>query len=525
MRRCRWHIFASCLRAEIIDEVRDMQNVILRMSNIQKYFPGVHALDDARLEVCEGEVMALIGENGAGKSTLMKILTGIYDKDGGEIELFGRKVEIGSPRDAQTLGISIVHQELNLMQDLTVAENIYIGREPVKGLFLDKKEQNRRTEELLRSLHLDIGAKTVVKRLSVAKQQMVEIAKSLSHNNTKVLILDEPSAALTESEIEELFTFIRRLKETGVGIVYISHRMDELKKITDRITVMRDGRYVDTVKTADVSMDEIVRMMVGRSISREPKLKSNVAPDAPVVLKVEHLSSRDVKDVSFHLRKGEILGFAGFMGAGRTETARLICGADPKTEGEIFINGKAVRIRTPRDAVSAGVGYLSEDRKRYGLCLGLSVADNTVLASLDAFSGGPFVNDRKISDTAQAYVEKIRTKTPSVKVPVLGLSGGNQQKVVLSKWLLKNCEVLIFDEPTRGIDVGAKNEIYKLMNQLVASGKSIIMISSELPELLSMADRIVVMCEGRITGEMDISQATQEGIMKCATYREVEEER
>ena len=498
-----------------------MAETILRMTGIQKYFPGVHALDNAQLEVREGEVMALVGENGAGKSTLMKILTGVYTKDAGTIELFGKPVEISGPRDAQEKGVCIVHQELNLMQHLTVAENIYIGREPTRGMFLNKAEQNRMTDELMQSLHLNISAKTPVKQLTVAKQQMVEIAKSLSHNNTKLLVMDEPSAALTESEIEDLFTFIRRLKATGVGIIYISHRMDELKQITDRITVMRDGQYVDTVETATTSIDQVVQMMVGRVIYEEPKTHSNVPADAPVVLEAEHLVSPDVKDVSFQLRKGEILGFAGLMGAGRTETARLLCGADPREHGTIRINGKEVKIHSPRDAVSAGIGYLSEDRKRYGLCLGLSVADNTVMASLDKFTSGPFVNDRKITEISNSYVEKVRTKTPNVRALVRSLSGGNQQKVVLSKWLLKDCDILIFDEPTRGIDVGAKSEIYKLMNQLAEDGKSIIMISSELPELLRMSDRIVVMCEGRKTGELDIAEATQEKVMTLATKREV----
>ena len=498
-----------------------MGETILRMHGIQKYFPGVHALDDAQLEVRSGEVMALIGENGAGKSTLMKILTGIYPKDDGVIELFGEQIEVNGPRDAQARGISIVHQELNLMQDLTVAENIFIGREPNKGLFLDKAEQNRMTEELLQSLHLDISPKTVVKRLTVAKQQMVEIAKSLSYNNTKVLIMDEPSTALTESEIEDLFTFIRRLKATGVGIVYISHRMNELFQITDRITVMRDGQYVGTVNTPETTMDEIVQMMVGRVIYEEPKSKSNVPADAPVVLEAYGLKSSAVKDVSFQLKKGEILGFSGLMGAGRTETMRLICGADKMDAGVVKVNGKEIKIRSPKDAVRAGIGYLSEDRKRYGLCLGLSVADNTVMASLDAVSNGLMMNDGKVQTEAEKYKEQLATKTPTVKTLVRSLSGGNQQKVVIAKWLMRNSDILIFDEPTKGIDVGAKSEIYKLMNKLASQGKSIIMISSEMPELLRMSDRVVVMCEGRVTGELDISEATQEKIMTFATKREV----
>ena len=496
-----------------------MSEILLNMHGIQKYFPGVHALDNAQLELRAGEVLALIGENGAGKSTLMKILTGIYTKDDGVIELYGQPTEIQSPSHAQQLGISIVHQELNLMQDLTVAENIFVGRESTKGLFLDKKEQNRKTDELLKSLHLNITARTVVKRLTVAQQQMVEIAKALSYNNTRILIMDEPSASLTTAEIEDLFTFIRRLKATGVGIIYISHRMDELKEITDRVTVMRDGQYVDTVNTAETTIDQIVQMMVGRVIFDEPKSHSNVAPDAPVVLEARNLCSDMVKDVSFQLHKGEILGFAGLMGAGRTETMRLLSGADPKTSGQIIVNGKEVKIRRPKDAVQAGIGYLSEDRKRYGLCLGLSVADNTAMASLDSLTSGPFVQDGKIAQVTQEYIQKLRTKTPSGKTLARSLSGGNQQKVVIAKWLLRDCDVLIFDEPTRGIDVGAKSEIYKLMNQLAAEGKSIIMISSELPEILRMSDRVMVMCEGRLTGELDISEATQERIMTYATMR------
>ncbi|MGO5115734.1 sugar ABC transporter ATP-binding protein [Candidatus Avoscillospira sp. LCP25S3_F1] len=496
-----------------------MSEILLNMHGIQKYFPGVHALDNAQLELRAGEVLALIGENGAGKSTLMKILTGIYTKDDGVIELYGKPTEIQSPSHAQQLGISIVHQELNLMQDLTVAENIFVGRESTKGLFLDKKEQNRKTDELLQSLHLNITARTVVKRLTVAQQQMVEIAKALSYNNTKILIMDEPSASLTTAEIEDLFTFIRRLKATGVGIIYISHRMDELKEITDRVTVMRDGQYVDTVNTAETTIDQIVQMMVGRVIFDEPKSHSNVAPDAPVVLEARNLCSDMVKDVSFQLHKGEILGFAGLMGAGRTETMRLLSGADPKTSGQILVNGKEVKIRRPKDAVRVGIGYLSEDRKRYGLCLGLSVADNTAMASLDSLTAGPFVQDGKIAQVTKEYIQKLRTKTPSGKTLARSLSGGNQQKVVIAKWLLRDCDVLIFDEPTRGIDVGAKSEIYKLMNQLAAEGKSIIMISSELPEILRMSDRVMVMCEGRLTGELDISEATQERIMTYATMR------
>ncbi len=495
-----------------------MHDVILSMRDIDKVFPGVRALDKAQFELRAGEVHALVGENGAGKSTLMKILSGVYTKDGGTVLLDGKEIDVQNTLEAQHLGISIIHQEINLMQDLTVSENIYIGREPMRGFMINRALQDQRTNELLDSLHLnDIRANTRVRVLTVAKQQMVEIAKALSFDNTRILIMDEPTAALTESEIEDLFRFIRMLKAKGVGIVYISHRMEELKIIADRVTVMRDGQYVGTRDMADVSMDEIINMMVGRVIYEEPKQQSAVPADAPVVLEAKNLNSPMVKNVSLTLRKGEILGLAGLMGAGRTETARLICGADPMTSGEIYVNGKRAHIKTPNDAVQAGIGYLSEDRKRFGLCLGLAVSDNTALPNLDAHMKGVVIDDAKIRRTTQKYVDLIRIKTPSIRTLARSLSGGNQQKVVLAKWLERNCDILIFDEPTRGIDVGAKNEIYKLMNDLTQQGKSIIMISSEMPELLRMSDRIAVMCEGVKTGEMTIEEATQEKIMALAT--------
>ena len=495
-----------------------MPDVMLSMEGIDKTFPGVRALKEARFELRSGEVHALVGENGAGKSTLMKILSGVYTKDGGSVRLDGKEINVHNTLEAQQLGISIIHQEINLMQDLTVAENIYIGREPMRGFMINRVRQEADTNALLDSLHLsDIRANTRVRTLTVAKQQMVEIAKALSFENTRILIMDEPTAALTESEIEDLFSFIRMLKARGVGIVYISHRMEELKIIADRVTVMRDGQYVGTRDMSEVTLDEIISMMVGRVIYEEPKTKSAVAADAPVVLEVKHLTSPEVKDVSFTLRRGEILGLAGLMGAGRTETARLICGADPMLDGEICVNGKRVHIKTPNDAVRAGIGYLSEDRKRFGLCLGLSVADNVALPNIDTHMNGVVINDKKIQQTTEKYVDLIKIKTPKIQTLAQSLSGGNQQKVVVSKWLERDCDILIFDEPTRGIDVGAKSEIYKLMNDLVHQGKSIIMISSEMPELLRMSDRIVVMCEGVKTGELSIEEATQEKIMALAT--------
>lgn len=494
-----------------------MGDIILTMKDIDKSFPGVHALDHVNFEVRKGEVHALMGENGAGKSTLMKVLTGIYMKDSGSIIFEGKEVEFHNTREAQDAGIVIVHQELNMLGHLTVAQNIFIGREFKKGIRIDDKKMNEEAAKLFERLHIDIDPTETMSNLTVGKQQMCEIAKAISHE-AKVIIFDEPSAALTESEIEELFKIIRDLRKQQLGIVYISHRMDEIKVITDRVTVMRDGGYVGTLITNECTKDDIINMMVGRVIYEDPKTESAVPKNAPVVLKVEHLNAgRMVQDVSFELRKGEILGFSGLMGAGRTETARAIFGADPKTGGNIYINGEKVEINTPQDAVKCGIGYLSEDRKRFGIVVQKSVAENSTMASMENFIKGLFINKAKENKVAQEYVESLATKTPGVDQLVVNLSGGNQQKVVIAKWLIRNCDILIFDEPTRGIDVGAKNEIYKLMNRLAEEGKSIIMISSEMTEILRMSDRIVVMCEGRKTGEIDISEASQEIIMNMAT--------
>lgn len=496
-----------------------MGEVILTMKGIDKSFPGVHALDHVDLEVRKGEVLALMGENGAGKSTLMKVLTGIYKKDSGSITFEGREVEFDSPRAAQEAGIVIVHQELNMLNHLTVAQNIFIGREIMKGKIIDDTKMNQESKKLFDRLNINIDPTEMMGNLTVGKQQMCEIAKAISHD-AKVIVFDEPSAALTEAEIEELFKIIRDLRDKGMGIVYISHRMDEIKVITDRVTVMRDGTYVGTLITKDCTKDDIINMMVGRVIYEDPKTESKVAKDAPIVLKVEHLNAgKMVKDVSFELRKGEILGFSGLMGAGRTETARALFGADPKDSGDIYINGKKIEIKSPEDAVRNGIGYLSEDRKRYGIVVGKTVAENTTMASMKDFMRGIFINRKKEDEVAWEYVRSLKTKTPTVDTEVVNLSGGNQQKVVIAKWLTRNCDILIFDEPTRGIDVGAKSEIYTLMNELVAQGKSIIMISSEMTEILRMSDRIVVMCEGRKTGELDIAEATQENIMHMATHR------
>jgi ribose transport system ATP-binding protein len=500
-----------------------MNEVLVLMEGIEKSFPGVHALSQCQFELRAGEVHALVGENGAGKSTLMKILTGIYKKDAGRILYKGSEVDIPNPRAAQILGISIIHQELNLMPHLTVAQNIFIGREPRRGLqfVLDEKRINEQTQQLFSQLHLKLDPRTKVSDLTVAKQQMVEIAKALSHR-AEVLIMDEPTAALTESEIDELFNTIRSLRAKGVGIIHISHRLEELKQISDRVTVMRDGRYIDTVITAETSIDQIINMMVGRTIYEStPEIPEKASDE--VVMEVRNLNrGKVIRDVNFKLRRGEILGFAGLMGAGRTEVARAIFGADPIDSGEIFRHGKKVAIRSPRDAVQNGVGYLSEDRKGFGLTVGMDVETNIVLATFERFLRMfGWVDSNKISSTAAHYVEALSIKTPSLTQKVQYLSGGNQQKVVVGKWLTADTEILIFDEPTRGIDVGAKSEIYRLLNDLAQQGKAIIMISSELPEILRMSHRIIVMCEGRITGELSGTEATQEKIMKFATQRSV----
>ena len=504
-----------------MSEAGGSTDILVSMEGIDKSFPGVHALDGARFELRAGEVHALVGENGAGKSTMMKILSGIYHKDAGHIQYQGKEVTIPSPRAAQHLGISMIHQELNLMPHLTLAQNVYIGREPRGGLpfMLAENRINAQTQTLFDSMRLKLDPRTKAADLTVAKQQMVEIAKALSFNS-QVLIMDEPTAALTELEIEELFRIIRELRGRGVGIVYISHRLEELKQISDRITVMRDGRYVDTVQAADVPISRIISMMVGRTIYESaPEVPEETGQ--PVVLEVKNLSRGvALRDVNFKLRKGEILGFAGLMGAGRTEVARAVFGADPIDSGEIYIEGKRVQIKSPSDAVAHGIGYLSEDRKRYGLALGLDVEANVVLASFKKFlDGSMLVNSTRTRATAQHYVDALSVKTPSLQQQVKNLSGGNQQKVVIGKWLTADTNVLIFDEPTRGIDVGAKSEIYRLLNDLAAQGKAIIMISSELPEVLRMSHRIVVMCEGRITGELSAAEATQERIMQFATQR------
>ena len=497
-----------------------MGETILKMQGIEKHFSGVHALKSVNFDLRAGEVHALMGENGAGKSTLIKVLCGIHKKDGGTIEYLGKEVSFHNIGESQDAGISVIHQELNMMNHLTVAQNMFIGREFMKNGLIDDKAMEAEAQRQFDKMGVKINPAAKLGDLTVGKQQMVEITKAISRD-CKLLVLDEPTAALTLPEVEELFKIMNELRDKGIGMIYISHRMDEINRISDRVTVMRDGEYVGTVNTAEVTKDDIVKMMVGRVIMGEQKTCSTCPADADVILEVKHLNAgKEVKDVSFQLRRGEILGFAGLMGAGRTEVARALYGADRRQTGEIYINGKKAKIKTPEQAVKNGICYLSEDRKRYGLMLDKSVTDNSAIASVDDFIQGGLINDKKMRNMSAEANAKLRTKTPSMEQLLKNLSGGNQQKVIIARWLMKNSDIFIFDEPTRGIDVGAKSEIYTLMDELVKQGKSIIMISSELPEVLRMSDRIIVMCEGRKTGELDISEATQENIMQLATMRE-----
>ena len=496
-----------------------MGEVILEMKGIDKSFPGVHALDHVDLEIRKGEVLALMGENGAGKSTLMKVLTGIYTKDSGTITYEGKEVEFHSAREAQDNGVIIVHQELNMLGHLTVAQNIFIGREFKKGIKIDDKKMNEEAQKLFDRMNVDIDPRETMSKLTVGKQQMCEIAKAISHD-AKIIIFDEPSAALTETEIEQLFKIIRDLRSQGMGIVYISHRMDEIKVITDRVTVMRDGTYVGTLITKESTKDDIINMMVGRVIYEDPKEKNMTPPGAPVVLKVDHLNAgKMVQDVSFELHKGEILGFGGLVGAQRTELMEGIFGIRGIASGEIYMHGKKTRIKHPIDAMNAGIGLITEDRRGNGIFGCLSIKDNVGVSVYNKFLKAGFVLDhKKINQVVDDSIKKLSIKTPSMKEHIANLSGGNQQKVIVARWLANDPDVLIMDEPTRGIDVGAKHEIYEIMSDLAKQGKAIIMISSEMSELLGMADRICVMCNGKLTGEIDQpEEMTQARVMGFAT--------
>lgn len=493
-----------------------MKEVIVSMENICKTFPGVKALDHVNFELRSGEVMALLGENGAGKSTLMKVLSGVYTRDEGKLQIFGQEYGDLTPKQAQQVGVAIIHQELNMCRHLSVAENMFLGREIGGRFALNNAQMEKEAKAILDDLKIDIDPKQTVGDLPVSKQQMVEIAKALSIN-ARILIMDEPTSALTAKEIEDLFRIIRKLKEEGRGIVYISHRLEELQHIVDRVTIMRDGQYITAMNFADTTMDEIIAHMVGREIKEKfPKV---VCKKGEKVFEVKNLNAgRMVRDINFSVYAGEIVGIAGLMGAGRTETTRAIFGADRKESGEIYVDGKEVKINCPMDAIRNGVVLAPEDRKKDGLCTKLSIRHNLALPNLDIVcSRLGVVNSQKEAQLCEKAVKDLKIKTPNVEVDSGNLSGGNQQKVVVGKWLARDSRVVIFDEPTRGIDVGAKVEIYNLMNELKQQGIAVLFVSSEMPEVMGIADRIIVMCDGRITGEVMAENTTQNEILTLAT--------
>lgn len=494
----------------------NVMDELLTMTGIDKSFPGVKALSQAEFHLKKGEVHVLLGENGAGKSTLMKILVGIYQRDAGEVILRGKPVHFHNAKDAEKEGVSIIYQEFNLIPQLTVAENVFLGRQPKRNGVIDWKKMNRDTVAILDSLNVKIDPRAKIKTLGVAQQQMVEIAKTLSLNS-EIIIMDEPTAALTETEIDSLFMTIDKLKAQGVSFIYISHRLEEIYRIGDRASIMRDGQYINTVQIADTKVDDIITMMVNRKLTEQFPREDHTAGE--VILEVKNLKcGKFVKDVSFVARKGEILGFAGLMGAGRSETMRAIFGADIPESGTIKINGQEVINKNPAQAIANGIGFLTEDRKNQGLILRQSVKNNITLTNLEAVMN-PLgkISYGKEDTIAKKFIKDLLIKTPGPAQKVMYLSGGNQQKVVIAKWINRNCKILIFDEPTRGIDVGAKAEIYKLMNRLVESGISIIMISSELPEVIGMSDRIYVMHEGEITAELGMKNNDQDTILKYAS--------
>ncbi len=493
-----------------------MGEVIVSMHNIVKTFPGVKALDNVHFELRSGEVMALLGENGAGKSTLMKIISGVYTRDSGTMELFGKEYGDLTPKMAQEIGVAIIHQELNMCRHLSVAENMFLGRERVNGIILKDHEMDAEAAKWLGELKVDIDPNETVGNLPVSKQQMVEIAKALSIN-AKILIMDEPTSALTAKEIDELFRIIRDLKSKGCGIVYISHRLEELQHIVDRVTIMRDGQYITDGVFKEMTMDQIIANMVGREIKEQfPRVECKKGKK---IFEVKNLNAgKLVRDINFDLYEGEIVGFAGLMGAGRTETTRAIFGVDQKTSGQIILDGKEVTINCPMDAIKAGIVLAPEDRKKDGLCTKLSIRHNLALPNLDIIcSKLGVINGKKEDDLCDTAVKNLLIKTPSVEVNAGNLSGGNQQKVVVGKWLARDSRVVIFDEPTRGIDVGAKVEIYNLMNKLKQDGIAVMFVSSEMPECLGIADRVIVMCDGRITGEVMARETTQNEVLKLAT--------
>ena len=489
---------------------------ILEMRGITKRFPGVLALDHVDLTVYPGQVLALVGENGAGKSTLMKVLSGVHQMDEGEILMEGKPVKIENPLASQLMGISIIYQELSVLDNMNIAENIFLGREKRSSrVFVDKKTMHAEARKLLDEVGLDVDTHTMAGELSTAQKQMIEVAKALSFNS-KIIIMDEPTSSLTETETEILFSIIRKLRDKGVAIVFISHKLAEIFAITDEVAILRDGVSAGRMTTLGCTENDIIKAMVGRDV--DDLYPKQAATIGDVVLEVKNLSTKDfLKDINFKIHAGEILGFAGLVGAGRSEVMRAVFGIDPKQTGEIYIKGKKVEIKSPRDAMLQGMGFVPEDRKLQGLVLGMSVGKNTTLAALKSVANNAgFINHKQEKEMADKFVKALEVKTPSNDQLVKNLSGGNQQKVVIAKWLANNPDILILDEPTRGIDVGAKKEIHQLMSDLANQGVAIIMISSELPEVLGMSDRVVVMHEGHIKGELDRTEADQVSIMKMA---------
>ncbi|MEO7714765.1 MAG: sugar ABC transporter ATP-binding protein [Capsulimonas sp.] len=485
---------------------------LLLMTDIEKSFPGVRAIKHGHLEVRAGEVHALMGENGAGKSTLIKILSGAHRPDGGSIAIDGAPITIKNPLDSQAHGIAVIYQEFNLVPTLSARENIFLGQEPGRGALLSIADEQRRALELFERLETRIPPATLCRDLSVAQQQVVEIAKALARN-ARILVMDEPTAALSQNEVEKLFAIIEDLRAQGLGIIYVSHRLDEIFRLCDRITVMRDGEYITTEPTSQLTRQRVIELMVGRKLENEfPKREPKIGPARLEVRGLRRGAA--VRGVSFDLRRGEVLGVTGLVGSGRTETARLLFGADRRDAGEIRLDGRPLALRSPADAIRERICLLTEDRKAQGLVLGLSIRENFGLPNLNAFSRWGLVRRGEEKHAFAQYIESLRIKVSHQEQPARNLSGGNQQKVVLAKWLQSNADIIIIDEPTRGIDVGAKYEIYLLINELAAQGKSILMISSELPEVLGMSDRILVMHEGRIAGEIeDVAHATQEQIL------------
>jgi ribose transport system ATP-binding protein len=495
-------------------------DVLLQLKNVTKRFPGVLALDKVNLDIRGSEVHGLVGENGAGKSTIIKSITGAHTPEEGEVWFNGQKLGHITPHKSMSLGIACIYQELNQIPRMTVYENIYLGREAlsVKQIgWTNRVEMRRESERVLKSLGLDIDPEVEVCTLGVGKQQLIEIARAV-RTNAKLIIMDEPTAALSGREADELLEIIKNLRAKGHSIVYVSHRLHEVKAVCDRITVLRDGKTVETRGMKDTSIDDIVKLMVGRDIGNKfPKVK---VPIGKEMLRVEGLTRKGVIDnVSFHVREGEILGFAGLVGSGRTETARALTGADPINSGEIFVNGQQIKIKNPRDSINAGIAFLTEDRKGQGLILIQSIEFNSTLVNLKQyrFPYGFFLDLKRARRDAEQKIQELRTRTPNSDQAAGNLSGGNQQKVVIAKWLLTNCKIFIIDEPTRGIDVGAKVEVYNLVNELVKNGAAVIMISSEMDECIGMSDRVMVMYEGKITAELTGSDITQEKIMYAAS--------